>query len=389
MPHVKPKQIFLILSFLAIIFVDGLWLASQQILNGQRLSVLDLLRRPPTPTNLRAYETDLKGGSTLGALLRVFTQGLHFRLLHDAGKKSIQGVDGWWFYDLDIRYLTERSVAQKDQESNPESMFQSVLSFQRELGERGIQLLLVPAPGKPSIYPDKLTRRAAYLSTPVNPHTREILSRLEAAGVEVVNLFDLYQSHRSRAESASHEALYLTQDTHWSPLGMRMAAKAVADRLLQLQWTEKGSTEYGLNEARYSPRVGDVLAMSQSPLIQSWVTPESIAATQVVKRSDGQLYQDDRASEVLVLGDSFLRIYERDEPGSGGFVAHLAHELQKPLTSIINDGGASTLVRQELYRKPELLAGKKVVIWEFVERDIRFGTEGWQDVPLPQEKQEQ
>ncbi len=32
---------------------------------------------------------------------------------------------------------------------------------------------------------------------------------------------------------------------------------------------------------------------------------------------------------------------------------------------------------------PTLLENKKVVIWEFVERDIRFGTEGWQIVPLP------
>ena len=38
--------------------------------------------------------------------------------------------------------------------------------------------------------------------------------------------------------------------------------------------------------------------------------------------------------------------------------------------SIINDGGASTLVRQELHRRPQLLASKKLVIWEFVEREL-------------------
>jgi len=32
-----------------------------------------------------------------------------------------------------------------------------------------------------------------------------------------------------------------------------------------------------------------------------------------------------------------------------------------------------------------LLCNKKVVVWEFVERDLRFGTEGWQVVPLPGE----
>ena len=46
-------------------------------------------------------------------------------------------------------------------------------------------------------------------------------------------------------------------------------------------------------------------------------------------------------------------------------------------------GGASTLVRQDLYRRPRLLSRAKVVVWEFVERDIRLGAEGWQIVPLP------
>ncbi|HOH50587.1 MAG TPA: hypothetical protein PLI98_07620, partial [Candidatus Hydrogenedentes bacterium] len=94
-------------------------------------------------------------------------------------------------------------------------------------------------------------------------------------------------------------------------------------------------------------------------------------------------YADDPASEVLVLGDSFLRIYQRDDPGAAGFTAHLARALGRPLASVINDGGASTLVRQELSRKPELLRNTKVVVWEFTERDIRHGMEGWQDVPLP------
>ena len=68
--------------------------------------------------------------------------------------------------------------------------------------------------------------------------------------------------------------------------------------------------------------------------------------------------------------------------GAAGFIAHLARELGQPLTAIVNDGGASTLARQELARRPTLLMNKTLVIWEFAERDIRFGTEGWRVVPL-------
>jgi len=38
---------------------------------------------------------------------------------------------------------------------------------------------------------------------------------------------------------------------------------------------------------------------------------------------------------------------------AAGVIAHLARALGRPLTRIVNDGGASTLVRQELFRRPE------------------------------------
>jgi hypothetical protein len=164
---------------------------------------------------------------------------------------------------------------------------------------------------------------------------------------------------------------------------MQWAAQAVAERLLALGWAEKGPVAYEARPAR-ATRYGDVLGMMKAPRIERRFAPEDIACSQVVRRNTGALYQDDPASEILVLGDSFLRIYERDEPGSAGFIAHLAQALGQPLASIVNDGGASTLVRQELARRPALLEGKKLVIWEFVERDIRFGAEGWQDIRLPQ-----
>jgi hypothetical protein len=130
------------------------------------------------------------------------------------------------------------------------------------------------------------------------------------------------------------------------------------------------------------------LRMLQVPQLERNAVAEKVPCYQVLRRDTLEPYRDDGSSEILVLGDSFLRIYETDEPGAGGFIAHLARELRQPVTSIVNDGGASTLVRQELSRRPAYLANKKVVIWEFVERDIRLGVEGWQRVPLPLEREQ-
>jgi hypothetical protein len=175
--------------------------------------------------------------------------------------------------------------------------------------------------------------------------------------------------------------LYLAQDSHWSPSGVALAAQATARLLIEKQWVTPGVTEYDIKPIHVE-RSGDVLRMLQVPALEKRIAPEGIACSQVFRCSDRQPYRDEASSEVLVLGDSFLRIYETDEPGSAGFIAQLARELRRPMASLVNDGGASTLVRQELARRPSLLQGKKVVIYEFVERDNRLGTEGWQKLKL-------
>jgi hypothetical protein len=195
-------------------------------------------------------------------------------------------------------------------------------------------------------------------------------------------MFALFAEARSNAVPPGAALLYLAQDSHWSPAGVTLAAKAVARRLVELGWAKPGTVAYRELAAPVE-RLGDVVRMMQSARLEMASVPERVPCVQVVRGDTGQPYHDHPESEILILGDSFLRIYEQDEPGSAGFVAHLAKELKQPLTSLVNDGGASTLVRQELHRRPALLKNKKVVVWEFVERDLRLGTEGWQPVPLP------
>ena len=254
----------------------------------------------------------------------------------------------------------------------------AVLRFRDDLAQRGIKLLVMPAPNKASVYPEMLAARAARVGS-VNAGTNDVLDQLRKAGVEILDLFEVYGRANRGPDNPEY---YLAQDSHWSPDGMRLAAEATARRLLDAGWVEKGTAQYELKPIPVQ-RYGDVLKMIRVPQVEKLFEPQKMNCTQVVNAETGQPYADDPNSPVLVLGDSFLRIFERDEPGSGGFVAHLAHNLGFGLSSIISDGGASTLVRQQLSRKPALLKGKKVVIWEFVERDIRFGTEGWQIVPLP------
>ena len=288
-----------------------------------------------------------------------------------AGEKVLVGREGWLFYKADIDYLVRSS--------NTEDPLPAIVDFRDQLARRGIRLMVIPLPGKPTIYPDKLTQRVnGVLYSP----TQDLISRLRQADVEIPDFFEMFARLRRIEGEGSCEPCYLVRDTHWSGTTARLAAEGVAQRIRDLGWITQGDTRFDL-VSRTVNRRGDLSRMISLAHIESQFPDEKIACDQVMRSSPRELYKDDLASPLLVLGDSFLRMYQTDEPRAAGFIAHLARALQMPVASIVNDGGASTLVRQELSRRAVLLENKKIVIWQFVERDITYGAEGWKKVALP------
>jgi len=376
----RPETLLTIV-FVAIVFAVPLLQLAVELRRGQGIGALDVFRQRPTTANLRAYEHGLEDASVVARALRPLFQFAQFTWLRDGGEKALVGRDGWLFYKPGYDDMVTRGKPLLPT-NDPVT---AIVAFRDALAARGIQLLVVPAPNKESIYPDRLSTRVPEGQVLIAPPTRELFARLHAAKVECVDLFAVFAAARTDVAASNAAPLYLKQDSHWSPAGVALAARAVAQRLTDLGWAKPGTLAY---RERATPvkRLGDVVHMLRSQPIERALVPESVPCVQVVREDGSQIYQDQTDSEVLVLGDSFLRIYQQDEPGAAGFIAHLARELKQPLGSVVNDGGASTLVRQELHRRASLLQNKHVVVWQFVERDIRLGTEGWQHVPLPSAK---
>lgn len=378
----KPRVIDCVtaLGFVAVICSAGLIQAVLEARRGEWPQALELFRQKPTAANLRIYERNLEESSWVIKTLRPWMQYAQFILLREAGEKALVGRDGWLFYRPGLACLTGPPPKPSAGRA-PESPLGAILDFRDQLDARGIHLVVVPAPNKESVYPDQLSPRADHGRGALGPETGQLLADLGTAGVEVVDLFAAFSEARRSGRSGA-PPLYLAQDTHWSPAGVALAAQAVAQRLRQRGWAGRREMDYATRPAPVR-RLGDLLRMLQVPPLEARAVPEEIEAVQIVRVGDGELYRDDPGSDLLVLGDSFLRVYQQDEPGGAGFIAHLGRELGRPVTSLVNDGGASTLVRQELFRRSALLRNKRVVIWEFVERDIRFGAEGWPRIPLP------
>jgi lysophospholipase L1-like esterase len=376
----RAPELALAILFLVLVASVFVIQTTVEIHRGEGISALEVFRQKPTAAHLRAYEHGLEDASVVARALRPWVQFAQFAWFRDGGEKALVGRDGWLFYKPGFDDMVSRGSG------NPratDDAVAAIVAWRDALAARGIQLLVMPAPNKESIYPDYLTRRVEPGQTLMSPPTRDLLQRLQSANVECVDLFALFAA-RTNAARAGAPSLYLERDSHWSPAGVALAAHAVAQRLAEKGWVKPSRTAY-YEKPMEVERPGDVVRMLQSAQIERSTVPEKVPCVQVVREDGGSPYQDQADSEVLVLGDSFLRIYQQDEPGGAGFIAHLAKELKLPLASLVSEGGASTLVRQELTRRPALLKNKRVLVWEFVERDIRLGTEGWQQVPLPSE----
>jgi hypothetical protein len=390
----RKSRVLLVCSFLIFIFGTGAVQIGLEIRDGGVPQCLDLFRREPGRAHLRAFEKELEDVSWIRNALRPEIQHLRFSLFGNPGKDALPGKDGWLFYRPGVQYLVEpwpppaqvsligRPMDASDVEVGSLDALSVIVSFRDQLAARGIQLMVMPVPGKASIYPDRLSSRAGASMGEGKTATFRLMDSLRAEGVEVLDLFSVYQRYREEHDSDTKgEMLYLTRDTHWTPTGMGLAARAAALRLLELGWVEPGTTPYDLKPMDVE-RNGDIAAMTQLSELEHYYPTEFLTCFQVQSRIHEGAYVDSKDSEILILGDSFMRIYQSDAPGSAGFIAHLAAELKQPLSSVVNDGGATTLVRQVVGRQPSWLEGKHVVLWEFVERDIRFGERGWVEIKL-------
>ena len=368
-----------VLVFLA--FIGGVPIfqaAFEKLVRHESPTVLELFRRRPSGANLRAFEKELDDGSLLGERLRHGFQLARWLALRELGEKALVGRDGWTFYTPEISYLAGPYFRDLRPDPALGDPVLAVVDLRRQLRARGVELLVIPVPSKPSIYPDRLS---AWLAPglPLAANTQRLERELAGRGVKVLGLHQAFLEERQTHPARS---LYMKTDTHWTGEGALLAAERIAAWVRSQSWYRRPAVPRYRRQALRVERRGDIPRMTRIPLEDRLFPLETVNCYQVRSLRDGAPYEDDPASPILLLGDSFARVFQTDEPEAAGLIANLAFELQLPLASIVNDGGASTLVRQELARDPEQLRGKRLVIWLFAERDVRFGLQGWQLIQL-------
>lgn len=346
---------------------------------------------------IKEYEDRLDDESRLGRWIRPPLQAAFSRWLGVGNEKVYVGKDGWLFYRPDLDSLTDRGFLDPRQLAHRatagaewQALLQpdprpAILDFKRQLDERGIELILMPTPVKPSIHPEHFSGRLAGRDHALhNSSYGAFLQEMEQAGVRVFDPANLLVQRSRR----TGEPQYLASDTHWRPEAMEAVAEALARMVSEMGVRRGGATTSSplLRQTLDWRADGDVARMLDLPKDHIIFPPESVVLHQVLG-GDGQFWRASEEAEVLMLGDSFSNIYSLEALGwgeSAGLVEQLASHLGVPVDRLVrNDAGAFAtrdMLRREMAQGRDRLAGKRVVVWQFAARELAAGD--WRLIPL-------
>lgn len=344
----------------------------------------------PVAERLRGFDASV-AAAAFTEVPRQLTQQILTDFLGKGNDRVLIGQDGWLFYRPEIQALTGYGPLQPEPHSvsrDPalldwEAPLEPIREFAAQLKERGVALWLVPVPMKPTIYPEMLGGAAA--EGPVRHRDApRFFEQLEAAGVRIIDpapmLFQA-KSDAAHQTAAPDTRLYLPDDTHWSTRGMTLTATLLADQVKQQAWwSNRGGPAWQVRPAGSVVGHGDLVDKLglREPARRQLPRAEPL---QVVELPEGVASATDRSSPVVVLGDSFVNIFDDAGLGFGlpggslstraGLAWHLAARLGMALdVHAVNGEGASGVRRWLGQRGETVVRSKKLVIWVIAERDL-------------------
>ncbi len=324
-------------------------------------------------------ETRFDERSELVRRVRPAAQEALFRWLGYGNEHAYVGREGWLFFRPDFDHLT-RSRPTADFAGDPVA---AVVALRDALAARGVALVVLPAPVKLAVEPDRFVRRRSGAPVPplASPRDTALGARLAAAGVQIYD-----PGERLALASRADGAAYLARDTHWSPRAMDAVARGLALTLRAVAPLPPGDPARYREEPAQVAALGDTAALLGLPAASDLLPRERVVVGRVLD-AGGAPWRPQRSAPVLVLGDSFTGVYSDTSLGWGGdagLAERLSLHLGLPVDRIVrNAGGASATRRElaaELARDPGRLNGVRVVVWEFAARELTEGD--WAEIPL-------
>lgn len=274
--------------------------------------------------------------------LNGFLAGLLYKGLRDAGPQVWAGCNDWLYSGEELR------VDRRDAE-NMAAHIRMLPHLVQAFAERKILLIVVPVPDKAEQVEGQLC------GITVDP------SRVRAnAWAQATGATKLYQVNLRDQWPLPG---YWRTDTHWDSAGAQFAAEAVAKLVNGMLGA--GTERVSLTRGARHERPGDLARLAGLLDAPTWLAPAAEYAEDArtsIQRSGG-LLDEATAPSVLLAGSSFSQ--------NSGFIEYLQAALGREVAQVSEAGGGfAGAVLKLLQQKPDMLAGAKVVIWEWPMRSL-------------------
>jgi alginate O-acetyltransferase complex protein AlgJ len=383
----------LIVAFCSCLAIVPIVQIALEATGRQRAQLADLVQREPTRANLHRYEEDVARNSVFKQAVQPEVQLVLSTTTGYGNSKVYIGRDGVLFYRPGMNFVTGRGILDSgriralrkrlidagEQNAEPDPR-PAILAFHAACRSAGVRLVVVPAPDKIMLMPEKagltLKRGDSASASVTNSDYSRFVAELREAGVDV---FDPMTAGPWPADKVR----YLDQDTHWTPEWMEVVAKELAEHVRSTGALAGGQSVSYVDEPVNVTRVGDLVDMLDLPKNQTLFPPKEVTVRKTLNTKTGQAWSSEASADVVLLGDSFANIYTAPQMGwgeSAGLAPRLSRHLGRPIDAITLNGGGASNTRRELARRQEGLSGKRVIIWEFTVRELTDAS--WDVIPF-------
>jgi len=288
---------------------------------------------------------------------------------------GVKGADAdWYFFYKELAHVGTGQFWTKDYAGNTASGVDPaplIIKYHEALKAQGVELLLVPAPTKASIYPEKFS--AAGAPFPLAPFYKQLTD----AGVNVLDLEPIFQAERKKDPA---KKLYCEKDSHFSPYATQVIADLIHKKYADSDWAKAIEPEikFVVGEEKTITIDGDLVSNGA----------EKLTAVRVTDDNDNQVEPDSDTSPILLLGDSHTVVFSIGgelHTTASGLPDHLQAKFGTRILHVGNNGSgvhaARSLLLRKAYNTPGYWDKKKLVIWHFAARDFTQEAK-WIEIPV-------
>lgn len=257
------------------------------------------------------------------------------------------GKNNWLFSSEEFTY-------HKEFMKNIQEKIEKIKSIKRKLNSKKIDLMVVIVPSKARLYSEFLGDYKRPLEW--EKVHGDFLESLRRENIQVISVLAAMRSAKPKGD------LFFRTDTHWTPLGSRVAAQVISKSNF-LETIKTQTTQYIWVSQEKESYSGDLLKFIPVRFLGGLAPkPDTLNLSKLENSTSSSLnLLEESAPEIALVGTSY------SANPKFGFLDALKFELQADIVNL-SEVGKGFISPMEKFLTSTNQKGIKLVIWEIPER---------------------